>query len=60
MAMQRLACVILRTEEDPQCECLARLAISNKIPKCPLTQFTNPSSDHLTLKIKALLRSRGM
>ncbi|RVW18699.1 Disease resistance-like protein DSC1 [Vitis vinifera] len=38
---------------------LVRLAISDKIPKCPLTRFTNPSLDYLTLKTKTLLRSRG-
>ena len=30
------------------CEGLARLSIPNKIPKCPLTQFSNSSSYHLT------------
>ena len=42
------------------CECLARLASSDKIPKYPLTQFSNSSSDYLTLKIKTLLRGQGM
>ena len=36
------------------CECLARLAISDKIPKCPITQLSNSSSDYLTLKTKTL------
>ena len=31
-------------------ECLARLAILNKIPNCLLTRFTNPSSDYLTFE----------
>ena len=47
-------------DEKAFCECLTRLAILNKIPKCPLTRFTNPSSDYLTLKTKTLLRGRGM
>ena len=38
------------------CECLVRLAILDKIPKCPLTRLSNSSSDYLTLKIKTLLR----
>ena len=29
------------------CECLARLAIPDKIPKCLLTRFFNLSSDYL-------------
>ena len=28
------------------CECLARLTISDKIPKCPLTRLLNSSSDY--------------
>ncbi|RVW95215.1 Malonyl-coenzyme A:anthocyanin 3-O-glucoside-6''-O-malonyltransferase [Vitis vinifera] len=40
------------------CECLARLVIPNKIPKCPLTRLPNSSSDYLTLKTKILLRDR--
>ena len=43
-----------------ECECLARLAIPDKIPMCPLTQLPNSSSDYLTLKTKILLRGRGM
>ena len=31
-------------------ECLSRLAIPDKIPMCPLTRFTNPSSDYLTFE----------
>ena len=31
-------------------ECLARLVIPDKIPKCPLTRFTNPSSNYLTFE----------
>ena len=30
------------------CEYLAKLTIPDKIPKCPLTQFTDPYSDYLT------------
>ena len=37
-----------RIAKEGDCECLARLTILEKIPKCPLTQFTNPSSDYLT------------
>ena len=29
------------------CECLARLAIPNKIPKCLLTRFSNSFLDYL-------------
>ena len=32
------------------CECLTRLTILDKIPKCPLTRFSNFSSDYLTLE----------
>ena len=51
-----------RTVENDcvNCECLARLAIPDKIPKCPLTRLSNSSSDYLTLKTKTLLRGRGM
>ncbi|RVW89648.1 Amino acid transporter AVT1J [Vitis vinifera] len=42
------------------CECLARLAIPDKIPKCPLTQLSYSYSDYLTLKTKTLLRGRGV
>ena len=45
-----------RIAKGGDCECLARLAISNKIPKCPLTRLSNSSSDHLNLKTKTLLR----
>ncbi|KAL6334591.1 hypothetical protein AAG906_019095 [Vitis piasezkii] len=50
-----------RTVENDcvNCECLARLAIPDKIPKCPLTQLSNSSSDYLTLKTKTLLRGRA-
>ena len=39
-----------------ECECLAGLAIPDKIPKCPQTRLSNSSSNYLTLKIKTLLR----
>ena len=42
------------------CECLARLAIPDKIPKCPLTQLFYSYSDYLTLKTKTLLRGQGI
>nr|CAN74842.1 hypothetical protein VITISV_012791 [Vitis vinifera] len=48
-----------RIAKEGDCECLARLAIPDKIPKCPLTRFTNPSLDYSTLKTKTLLRGRG-
>ena len=38
------------------CEFLARLAIPDKIPKCPLTQLSYSYSYYLTLKTKILLR----
>ena len=50
----------MKTDMDDTCECLGRLAIPDKIPKCPLTQFTNPFSDYLTLKTKTLIRGRGI
>ena len=50
----------MKIDMDDICECLARLAIPDKIPKCPLTRFTNPSSDYLTLKTKTLLRGQCM
>ena len=34
----------------PICECLVRLIISDKIPKCPLTRFSNSSLNYLTFK----------
>ena len=34
----------------PICECLVSLTISNKIPKYPLTQFSNSSSNYLTFE----------
>ena len=45
-----------RTVENDcvNCECLARLAIPDKIPKCPLTRLSNSSSDYLTLKISKI------
>ncbi|RVW99310.1 hypothetical protein CK203_030605 [Vitis vinifera] len=36
----------------------SRLAIPDKIPKCPLTQLSYSYSDYLTLKTKTLLRGR--
>ena len=49
-----------KVTKEGDCECLARLAILDKIPKCTLTRFFNSSSDYLTLKIKTLLRGQGM
>ncbi|KAL6338302.1 hypothetical protein AAG906_018577 [Vitis piasezkii] len=57
----KLAFLIIQRYKDlcnTLCECLARLAIPNKIPKCPLTRLSNSSSDHLTLKTKTLLRGQ--
>nr|CAN69096.1 hypothetical protein VITISV_025437 [Vitis vinifera] len=47
-----------RIAKGGDCECLARLAIPDKIPKCPLTQLFYSYSDYLTLKTKTLLRGR--
>nr|CAN70330.1 hypothetical protein VITISV_027936 [Vitis vinifera] len=47
-----------RIAKEGDCERLTRLAIPDKIPKCPLTRFTNPSFDYSTLKTKTLLRGR--
>uniref|UniRef100_F6H164 Uncharacterized protein n=1 Tax=Vitis vinifera TaxID=29760 RepID=F6H164_VITVI len=43
---------------NDNCECLARLAIPDKIPKCPLTRLSYSYSDYLTLKTKTLLRGQ--
>ena len=45
-----------RIAKGGDCECLARLAILDKILKCPLTRLSNSYSDYLTLKTKTLLR----
>ncbi|RVW68348.1 hypothetical protein CK203_064542 [Vitis vinifera] len=53
-----LGIVVPRIAKGGDCECLARLAIPDKIPKCPLTQLSYSYSDYLTLKTKTLLRGR--
>ena len=54
-------CILFGTlTSNGSCECLARLAIPDKISKCPLTRLSYSYSDYLTLKTKTLLRGRGM